>query len=105
MCLLTTVGEELYLTLVLSDDNPLVYPQARVYGENGSSTPVATIDLDYVADGYYRASTAFVVSTAEKFVVVYVVYSDMARTIESTLYTRSEETIISDAAPLVGSSF
>lgn len=106
MSVLASLGEDMHLTAVVSDGNTGLYPRALIYDKAGNATPLAILDLDHVAEGYYRAAVAFNVSTSEKFTVVFIFFEDAARTIESPSYDRTEQTIVSDFVPqgLVGSS-
>ena len=72
---LASVGETLPLALVLSDRDEGFYPRAEVY--DGTSL-ITSVNLAHVADGYYYG--AWVPTTSGKFVVIYTVYSDAART-------------------------
>ena len=45
MSILAVVGEELPLTLVINDGNSSLFPQAEIYDEAGSATPVAVLNL------------------------------------------------------------
>lgn len=106
MTILASIGEDMHLTLVAGDGNTNLYPRALIFDEAGTPTPIATLDMEHVAEGYYRSTLPFNVATSEKFVAIIKIYEDPARTIESSSYTRAEQIIVSDFIPqgLVGSS-
>ena len=98
MTILADIGESVALSLVLDDGAIDQFPQVRVFRETGS-TPIATISLDHVADGMYRTVTPFTPTTAEKFTLVFIVFTDVARTIESSAFSRSTDTLTTDYLP------
>jgi hypothetical protein len=74
------------LELLLSDGSPSQYPQATVY--LGAAVE-ATVDLTHQAQGLYVGSWSPM--TIGPYLVVYVTYSDAARTIENTSFPRVQE--------------
>lgn len=74
------------ISLNLNDGDVSQYPRAYVY-DGGSLS--ATIDLSHDALGRYRGS--WVPAAAVDYDVVFVVFSDAGRTIESPTYTREQE--------------
>lgn len=90
MTIPTTLGDPAALVLVLEDGNENIYPRANIYAV-GSAVPVATKDLDHIIDGRYEGSwtpTSVGVYTAH-----FLIFSDVARTTESIVYTREAEQI------------
>jgi len=87
-------GEAIPLSLILADGVSSKYPRAVIYDRVGSSTPIASIDLIFVADGYYYGS--FAIPAASKYNVVYKVYLDAPRTILDPNYGFAQDLIVSD---------
>jgi len=87
-------GEAIPLALVLEDGDSSKYPQAVIYDRSGTSIPISTINLVFVADGYYYGS--FVVPSSSKYEVVYKVFLDSARTMLDPDHYLSQDLIISD---------
>ena len=79
-----------------------LFLEVEIYGETGT-TPIATINLDHVANGLYRAVSAFVPATAEKFTLLFIVFTDSGRTIESSTESRSTEALETDVLPTLAS--
>lgn len=98
---LTVTGkasEVVPLQLQVNPRTPLVYPRARVYDEAGV-TPIATVDLSHVEEGLYRG--AFMVPTADKFLVAFDLFSDSGRTVDVTdEFDVSTDLVIADLDPL-----
>jgi hypothetical protein len=84
------VGQAVTLAEILEDGNESVYPQAEIYSP-GSSTPIISVDLDHIAKGRYEGQ--WTPTTIGTYVVLFIVYSDIARTIENIVYTREAEQI------------
>lgn len=80
------LGETVRLSLTVDDGNTGVFPKATIY--NGSVVPVAAVNLTHVALGMYRGD--FTPSLAKNFDVVFRVFSDPARTVETDYLRRSE---------------
>jgi hypothetical protein len=87
-------GESVPLAVVLEDGNTSKYLQAKVFDELGSPTPIASVDLTHLSGGYYYG--AYTVLSTGKYIVVYTVYEDLARTIPSVVYGRSDDLIVAD---------
>lgn len=99
MSVLFTPGGSVYLTLNLEDGDINQYPRARVY-TNG--TLVDTIDLVHSQFGRYRGSWVTPSVPALVYDVLFITYSNAARTVENPRYTREMEkwqpaTLIADA--------
>lgn len=105
MSVIFTPGANVYLTLNLEDGDINQYPRARVY-TNG--TLVDTIDLVHSQFGRYRGLWTPPSVPALVYDVLFITYSNAARTVENPRYTREMEkwqpaTLIPDAvldAPL-----
>lgn len=69
-------GEQAWIQTRLDCGQTDRYPRARIYDSAG--TLVETLDLTHVLDGWYRA--AWVVTKADRFMVLVDVYSDAGRT-------------------------
>jgi len=88
-------AETVQLALVLTDGATGLYPQARIYSEAGVLV-AGPLDLSHVSEGLYR--TTWVVAAAQKYVVVYTVYSDALHTIDlSATREKGEDLIVADA--------
>jgi hypothetical protein len=74
------------LNLQLEDGASTLYPSAYVYRGNIQE---AAIPLAHVARGYY--SGAWTPATSDDYTVVFVIYSDVARTLEAAQYSREAE--------------
>jgi hypothetical protein len=74
------------LSLQLDDGAATLYPSAHVYR---GATQEVVVPLAHVALGRY--SGLWTPATSSDYVVVFIVYSDAARTIESPDYTRESE--------------
>jgi hypothetical protein len=92
--ILAQAGESVPFSLVIEDGNSSKYPQARVFDELGSPTPIASVNLTHLLDGYYYGS--YTVPLAGKYIVVYTVYDDVGRTIPSPVYGRVDDLIVAD---------
>ena len=88
------VGDSVTLPLVRKDGATGLFPRAKVYNALGAL--VFTSDMTHVADGVYYSDTPFIVATAGKFQVVYIIYTNAARTIEPDPPEHGEDFIVSD---------
>lgn len=74
-----------------------VYPRAQVMPQNGSTTPVAEVDLDEVDGGLYTKDWA--ITTASKFLIRYQVFTDALRNDLSDEYTFDQpDLVVADEA-------
>lgn len=81
-------GVPVPITLNLEDGAVNQYPRARVYS-NG--TLITTVDLGHVAEGRYSGTWVPPGVAALTYDVLYIVYSNAIRTIESVTYAREME--------------
>jgi hypothetical protein len=85
-----TVGTPIPLAIILEDGNTAQFPRVEIYSA-GATFPLIVLDLPHKARGRYEANwTPSVVSVYSS---VFIVYSDVAHTIESIVYTREIEQI------------
>ena len=87
------------LSLNLNDGSGSQFPRASVFA---GGTLITTVDLTHVSLGRYTG--VWVPASAVDYDVIFVVYSDAGRTIESLIYTRELErwqpdTLTAGAAP------
>ena len=75
------------IALFLEDGNADKFPRAVIYNEAG--TQIAVEDLSHVAEGHYTGTHAF--SLNGNYFVVYTVYDDALRLVESFNYFKSQE--------------
>ena len=88
--LTTKVGVAIPLTLVIDDGDIDQHPRAEIYLPNGIS-PVDQVALEHKNKGRYEDNwTPTLVGT---YIVHYVVYLDVGRTIPSTKYSRELDQI------------
>lgn len=92
--ILTAEGQVVPLRLILVSGAEDKYPQARVYDDDGTPTPLDTIDLDHIDQGYYFGE--FTVPEQGKFTVVYTVYEDADHETVSPENGQAEDLIIAD---------
>jgi hypothetical protein len=85
---LFTPGATVPVTLNLEDGNAAQFPRARVYS-NG--TLITTIDLGHIAEGRYSGTWSTPATPALTYDVLFIVYANAIRTIESVIYTREME--------------
>ena len=84
------VGEDVLVSLSLSDGDTGSFPQAKVYDAAG--LVVATIDLSHVADGLYHGTfLAADNDTIGDFTVRDIVYQDAPHTTPANKYDRVSE--------------
>lgn len=76
-----------HLALKLFEDDGALFPQATVYDSAGSLD--ATVNLSHVATGLYTVAHTF--ATADEWDVVFIVYTDGAHTIRSTVHGDTSE--------------
>lgn len=86
--MLSFVGEDVPLSLVLGDYATDLYPRVRVYL---ADTLVDSVDLTHVANGYYTA--AWEVAAVGTYSLVYDVYTDAGHTTLSDDYEPAMETL------------
>jgi len=86
-----TIGEAARLALVLEDGDTAQFPQVNIY-EPGNATPLATLDLDHTAEGYYESS--YTPASIGPYNAVYTVYTDVGHTTPSTKYSKELDQII-----------
>jgi len=79
-------GEVVEVNLTLDDGSGAHFPAAYAY--RGAALE-STVSLSHVAQGRYRGN--WTPGTDEDYEIVFVVYSDGARTIEAPEYTRESE--------------
>ena len=84
-------GETARLELVLEDGDITLYPKARVY-QVGNASPLASINLNHLAEGLYEGSWNPLAIGV--YSVVYTVYTDPARTIPSTRYSKELDQLL-----------
>lgn len=96
MGILVSVGEAAPLTLVLEDGDTAKFPQAKVFDEAGGVTPLFTVNMGHVAEGYYFGT--FTVPSAAKFNAVYTVFTNAARTILDPGHGKSQDVFVGDGA-------
>lgn len=90
MTIPATVGDAVTLVEVLPDGNTGMYPQAEVY-DPGGTVPLAVVNLDHQVKGRYEGN--WIPSSVGSYTALFIVYADVARTVESILYTREAEQI------------
>ena len=88
------VGEAAPLVLVLEDSNASKFPEAEIFDDVGTVTPIATIPLANISKGFYFGT--WTVTAADKFVVVYTVYEDAGRTVLSLVNGAADDLISAD---------
>lgn len=81
-------GVPVPITLNLEDGAVNQYPRARVYS-NG--TLITTVDLGHVAEGRYSGTWVPPLVPALTYDVLFIVYSNAIRTMESVTYAREME--------------
>lgn len=84
------VGIPAPIVMILEDGNETQHPRAFIF-ESGGTVPIATVDLLHKALGRYEADYTF--SAVGVYSVTFIVYTDVARTIESIVYTREVEQV------------
>ena len=104
MSVLFTPGTSVPVTLLLEDGAVDQFPRARIY-TNG--TLHAIVDLGHVAEGRYSGTWATPAAPAKAYDVMFIVYTNAARTTESLIYNREMEkwqpdSLISTAIGLPG---
>lgn len=89
------VGETLPISLQIDDGNAGLFPQASLRDDTGAS--LGTINLSHVAAGMYSGAS-FAMPDTPWVSATYIVYTDAAHTIESTVYARSLDVFARDEA-------
>jgi len=100
LTILANVLDTVPLALQLDDGDPSKFPRATILSEV-TGLPISTVDMAHTNDGNYLA--LFLIPTASKFLVQYVVFDDAARTVISTAFTRALDLIVADYTPPTGS--
>lgn len=80
------VGDKVPVLLQLADGAIDQYPQAEI--RDNENNPLSTLDLAHIGSGLYNSAVAYEMPDEEFISVVYIVYSDAAHSIESSLYER-----------------
>jgi len=82
------VGDPIRLRLQLFNGASTLFPRAAIYDEAGASVTGSPFALTHLAGGLYE-NDAFIPLLAGQYDASYVVYTDAAFTIESSLYARA----------------
>lgn len=88
-----TLGETARLALVLENGDATQFPQVNIY-QPANGTPIATLDLDHTAEGMYEPATGYTPAAVGVLNAVYTIYSDAARTIPNTDFSKELDQIL-----------
>ena len=72
-------GSTVLLELVLADGDTTRFPQAEIYDNAGVAIAASPVNLSHIADGLYQGT--FTAPAVGEYSVIYITYSDAARTI------------------------
>ena len=77
--MLVPLGNQAPLALILGAQDVSKFPQAMVFDQLGTATPVATLSMAHVSQGYYFV--AWTTTAVGTFTVKYAVYDDAGHTV------------------------